>query len=51
MAAAGDDKEAAGVSPPVYRLVAAGEEGELWIGGEGVAAGYINAPHLTVEVS
>eukprot|EP01039_Chlorochromonas_danica_P000739 gene739-803_t len=29
--------------------VAQGEEGELWIGGVGVAAGYLHAPHLTQE--
>jgi non-ribosomal peptide synthetase component F len=29
------------------RLASFGEEGELWIGGAGVAAGYLNAPDLT----
>jgi non-ribosomal peptide synthetase component F len=33
-----------------FRLAAAGEEGELWIGGVGVAAGYLNAPVLTAAV-
>ena len=28
-----------------------GSEGELWIGGVGVAAGYLNALDLTKEVS
>jgi len=29
--------------------VATGESGELWIGGEGVACGYLNRPELTAE--
>ena len=32
------------------REVSAGAEGELWIGGIGVAKGYLNAPDLTKEV-
>ena len=32
------------------RLLPGGSEGELWIGGVGVAAGYLNAPDLTKEV-
>jgi hypothetical protein len=28
-----------------------GSEGELWIGGIGVARGYLNAPELTKEVN
>jgi acyl-CoA synthetase (AMP-forming)/AMP-acid ligase II len=28
-----------------------GSEGELWIGGVGVARGYLNAPELTKEVN
>jgi non-ribosomal peptide synthetase component F len=32
------------------RIVAEGEEGELWIGGIGVAKGYLHRPDLTVEV-
>jgi acyl-coenzyme A synthetase/AMP-(fatty) acid ligase len=31
------------------RLCAAGEKGELWIGGLGVASGYLNQPELTAE--
>jgi acyl-coenzyme A synthetase/AMP-(fatty) acid ligase/acyl carrier protein len=31
------------------RLVPIGVPGELWIGGEGVAAGYWNRPELTIE--
>ncbi len=31
------------------RPVAAGEQGELWIGGAGVARGYLNRPELTAE--
>ena len=30
-----------------FRLLPDGAEGELWIGGVGVAAGYLNAPDLT----
>ena len=32
-----------------FTLVPDGEEGELWIGGIGVAAGYLNAPELTTD--
>ena len=32
------------------RLSGVGEEGELWIGGIGVAKGYLNAPDLTAKV-
>ena len=32
------------------RLSAVGEEGELWIGGVGVAKGYLHAPDLTAKV-
>eukprot|EP00981_Chlorochromonas_danica_P002495 scaffold474_cov169-Ochromonas_danica.AAC.30 len=32
-----------------WTQVPQGEEGELWIGGIGVAAGYLHAPHLTQE--
>eukprot|EP01039_Chlorochromonas_danica_P006744 gene6744-7454_t len=32
-----------------WKEVAQGEEGELWIGGIGVAAGYLHAPNLTQE--
>ena len=35
-------------SPPT--LAGPGEEGELWIGGVGVAAGYLNRPDLTEQV-
>ncbi|MEU6479055.1 amino acid adenylation domain-containing protein [Streptomyces sp. NPDC047017] len=31
------------------RLAAAGEEGELWLGGDGVALGYLGAPEKTAE--
>ena len=31
------------------RLCAPGEKGELWIGGLGVASGYLNQPELTAE--
>ena len=31
--------------------VAFGEEGELWIGGVGVAAGYLKRPDLTSQVT
>jgi len=33
----------------VFEPVASGEEGELFIGGDGVARGYINRPALTAE--
>ena len=32
------------------QVVPKGGEGELWIGGVGVAAGYLHAPDLTKEV-
>lgn len=32
------------------KLCSDGEEGELWIGGDGVAFGYLNAPELTEKV-
>ncbi|MEE1926876.1 amino acid adenylation domain-containing protein [Streptomyces sp. TRM 70351] len=31
------------------RLAAVGEEGELWLGGDGVALGYLNAPEKTAD--
>ncbi|GAA4673843.1 hypothetical protein GCM10023347_30010 [Streptomyces chumphonensis] len=31
------------------RPAAVGEEGELWLGGDGVALGYLNAPEMTAE--
>eukprot|EP00981_Chlorochromonas_danica_P013836 scaffold6913_cov169-Ochromonas_danica.AAC.2 len=37
-----------GESQP-WKEVPQGEEGELWIGGIGVAAGYLHAPNLTQE--
>lgn len=33
-----------------YRQVPEGSEGELWIGGVGVALGYVHAPELTAQV-
>lgn len=35
------------VDPTDTKGLAQGDEGELWIGGTGVAAGYLNAPELT----
>ena len=35
---------------PPFDLVPEGSEGELWIGGIGVAKGYHNAPDLTEQV-
>ena len=35
---------------PQYRLAPPGQEGELFIGGDCVAKGYLNAPTLTAEV-
>jgi amino acid adenylation domain-containing protein len=37
------------VLDPEMRPVPAGEPGELWIGGDGVAAGYLRRPELTAE--
>ncbi|MCX2969802.1 MULTISPECIES: amino acid adenylation domain-containing protein [Streptomyces] len=34
---------------PDGRLAAVGEEGELWLGGDGVALGYLNAPEKTAD--
>ncbi len=34
---------------PDGRLVAEGEVGEIWVGGEGVSGGYIGRPELTAE--
>ena len=33
----------------IRRLAEPGEEGELWVGGAGVAEGYLHAPELTAE--
>ena len=33
-----------------WRLVGERDEGELWIGGVGVARGYLHAPDLTAQV-
>lgn len=33
-----------------HKQVPEGSEGELWIGGVGVASGYIHAPDLTAQV-
>ncbi|MEM9596265.1 MAG: amino acid adenylation domain-containing protein, partial [Acidobacteriota bacterium] len=37
------------VVDPVGRRVDIGVDGELWIGGDGVAAGYLNRPAMTAE--
>jgi bacitracin synthase 3 len=35
---------------PPYKLVGEDEEGELWIGGIGLAKGYLHAPDMTKDV-
>ncbi len=43
------DGSTAAVLDPAFRPVAAGEVGELWVGGHGVATGYLNRPAATAE--
>jgi hypothetical protein len=49
VSAAAGQGAGAGAGPAKWAEVAPGEEGELFIGGIGVAAGYLHAPELTVD--